>query len=172
MPCESRPSVRIPMRSEAYLMSIRWTMPAARRDVRARAHGGRVARATRPRARSLLLPGSQLDRLAVWRGPRGRVPVVDPLFKVVAPDDLLRGDETLEGGKPVLVVTRAVIGLAARGRVRERVAQRARPLRPAEDTPRVQRQRHCERLRLPGGVEGRSRVVARQRRQRGEVPVR
>src|SRR2546425_5340624 len=137
MPSESRPSVRMPSRSDVYLMSIRWTMLAAGRDVRARAHGGRVARATRPCASSLLLPRSEVDRLAVRRGPRGRVPVVDPLFKGVAPDDLLRGDEPFEGGKPVLVVARAVVGLAARGRIRERAAERARPLRPAEDTARV-----------------------------------
>ena len=106
---------------------------------------------------------AQFDRSAVGRVPVGVDPGVLSRLERGRVSQALGGDQALQRGQPVLVISRAVVGLTARGGGPQFVGQRRGPLRPGEMAALRQRDREGERLRLPRLGEHRSAVVARQR---------
>ena len=76
--------------------------------------------------------------------------------------------ETLERGKPMFVVMRAIVGFAAVGGGSELFAESSGPLFPSEMTQLGKFYGKREGLRLPRLCEDRPAVVAGKLRQRGE----
>jgi hypothetical protein len=76
--------------------------------------------------------------------------------------DALRGDETLEGREPMVIVARAVIGLAALARCGEFSPQRCRPFAPSKEARFRQSHGERESMGLPRLGEDRAAFVARQ----------
>src|SRR5439155_18317561 len=78
------------------------------------------------------LTAGQLDRLTVRRCARRAVPFVLPCRQLVGQHQPLVGHELLQRGQPEVVVTRAVVGLAARLRRGDLVRQPLCPLLPRD----------------------------------------
>lgn len=74
---------------------------------------------------------------------------------------LFRGDQPLESGKPVLVVSGTIIRFAAVGSCLELLCEGCGPLSPGEMTLRGESHGEREYLRLPGLGKDWSAIVAR-----------
>jgi len=100
--------------------------------------------------------------LAVRRAAVGFNPFILACLQGVRGDDALRGDEALESGEPMVIVARAVIGLAALARCGKFGPQRRRPFAPAEEAGFGQPDGERESMSLPRLGEDRAAFVAGQ----------
>ena len=108
----------------------------------------------------------QFDRPAVRRVPVGVDPGVLSRLQRDRIGQALVRDQALQGGQPVLVVARAVVGFAASGGRPQFVRQGRGPLGPGEVAALRERDRERERLGLPRLGEHRAVLVTRQPERR------
>src|SRR5580698_7676597 len=117
----------------------------------------------------------KLDRCAVRGAFAGVLPGVARALQLPRVGDALFGDDTLQRGEPMMIISLAGIGIAGGLRLLDLVAERRRPFLPGEQAARVERQRQRKSFRLPRLAEHRPVVVARDagdglgRAQRGGV---
>ena len=86
-------------------------------------------------------------------------------FKRTPVGQTFRGNKTFECSHPMLVITRAVVGLAAVYGRPEFICKRGRPLLPGKMALLRKFDGKRKGLRLPGLGEDRPTVIARQARQ-------
>src|SRR4051794_6011249 len=106
----------------------------------------------------------ELDRPAVRRAVGRMIPSMLVARKRCRIGHALLSDEALQRIEPVTIISLARVGIARALCALDLLGERGRPLRPGEQSPLVQCERHREGLRLPRLAKHRAVRVARDAR--------